>query len=200
MSQPKTLFQLAGVTPAPHALADSALLLIDMQREYRDGVLALPDVGPAAAQAAELLAKARAAGRPVIHVQHRGAGGSGGPFDVETDRFKILETLTPEAGEGLVEKSLPNSFAGTDLAERIAALGGKSLIVGGFMTHMCVSSTVRAALDLGVPCTVVAGACATRDLPDGAGGKVAADSLHRMEIAALSDRFAMIAERAAAIV
>ena len=60
------------------------------------------------------------------------------------------------------------------------------------MTHMCVSSTVRAAVDQGFGCTVVGGACATRDLPDGTGGAGAAVDLHRSELAARGDRFAVV--------
>jgi nicotinamidase-related amidase len=65
------------------------------------------------------------------------------------------------------------------------------------MTHMCVSSTARAALDLGYGCTVVGNACATRDLPDGHGGVVSAAELHRVELAALRDRFAVVVDGAA---
>jgi hypothetical protein len=53
------------------------------------------------------------------------------------------------------------------------------------MTHMCVSSTARAALD--------ADSCGTRDLPDGAGGIIDADTLHKTALAELADRFAIIA-------
>jgi nicotinamidase-related amidase len=57
---------------------------------------------------------------------------------------------------------------------------------------MCISATVRSALDHGYHCTVVADCCATRDLPDGLGGVVAAADVHRMELAALGDRFATV--------
>jgi nicotinamidase-related amidase len=60
------------------------------------------------------------------------------------------------------------------------------------MTHLCVSTTVRSALHYGFNPLVVANACATRDLPDGLGGTVPADSLHRAELAALGDRFAIV--------
>jgi HJR/Mrr/RecB family endonuclease len=40
----------------------------------------------------------------------------------------------------------------------------------------------------------VANCCATRDLSDGSGGVVAAADVHRMELAALRDRFAVIAK------
>lgn len=197
MTLPKTLLQMAGASPAPHPLAESALLLIDLQNEYRDGKLPLPGVEAAVGEAANLLEKARAAGRPVIHVRH--CGRVGGAFDPSTAAFSIVAELTPREGESIVDKTLPNAFAKTSLATTLEGLGVNKLIVAGFMTHMCVSSTVRAALDLGLGCTLVAAACATRDLPDGQGGVVAAAELQRAEMAALSDRFATIAADAAAI-
>jgi len=51
---------------------------------------------------------------------------------------------------------------------------------------------VRAALDLGYRSTVIANAAATRDLPDGHGGVVDAETLHRVELAGLADRFATV--------
>ncbi len=99
----------------------------------------------------------------------------------------------------MIEKGLPNAFAGTDLYDRLNRADLSHLLVAGFMTHMCVSSTVRAALDVGYRSTVVAAACATRVLPDGAGGTLSADQLHRAELAALADRFATIAPDVAAL-
>ncbi len=197
MSLPKTLLQMAGAPATPHPLAESALLLIDLQNEYRDGKLPLPGVQGAVEEAAALLARARAAGRPVIHVRH--CGRVGGAFDPSTAAFSLVAELTPRQGESVIDKTLPNAFAKTPLEATLRALGVTSLIVGGLMTHMCVSSTVRAALDLGFGCTVVADACATRDLPDGTGGVVSAADLHRAELAALSDRFAIVAKGAASL-
>ena len=62
------------------------------------------------------------------------------------------------------------------------------------MTHMRLSATVRAALDHGYRCTVVAAACSTRDLPDSRGGVVSAAAVHRANLAAQADRFAKIVE------
>ncbi len=190
MSEPKTLLQMAGVEPKPAAWDDSVLVMIDCQREYADGGLPLPGVDSALAAGARLLALARAQGAPVIHVQHQGK--PGGAFDPGGDMFALCAAVAAEAGETVVVKGLPNAFAGTDLADKLAASDRKSIIVAGFMTHMCVSSTARAALDQGYGCTVVADACATRDLPDGAGGVVTAAELHRAELAALADRFAVV--------
>lgn len=58
----------------------------------------------------------------------------------------------------------------------------------------------RAALDLGYGTIVAASACATRDLPDGQDGvAVGAGTLHRVELAALADRFAVIVPDSAAL-
>ena len=64
---------------------------------------------------------------------------------------------------------------------------------------MCLSATARAALDLGYRSTVVASAAATRDLPGFAGGVVAAEILHDAELAALADRFAVVARTVDAV-
>jgi hypothetical protein len=50
-------------------------------------------------------------------------------------------------------------------------------------------------LDLGYRATVAADATATRDLPDGAGGMIAADTVQRVALAELADRFAKVVPR-----
>lgn len=187
MTAPKTLLELAGRTPQPPQLKDSILILIDIQNEYLEGPIALPHAGPAVAKAADLLARARKAGAKVIHVAHK--GGKGSLFDREAHRGAIVDAVAPVAGEPVVEKPRPNSFSGTTLQDLVGA-PGPTLIFAGFMTHMCVSSTARAALDLGYPAAIAADACATRDLPKPGGGVIDAASLHTAELAALADRFA----------
>jgi len=197
MTMPKTLMQMVGAPSTPPPLDASAVVMIDCQREYADGGLPLPGIAAALDEGARLLALARQRGAPVIHVRHRGM--PGGLFDPESALFEICDVTAPAVGEAIVDKSKPNAFAETDLAERVRATGRDTLVIAGFMTHMCVSSTVRAALDQGFGCSVVGGACTTRDLPDGAGGVIRAADLHRAELAALADRFAIIVDDASAL-
>lgn len=190
--QPLTLLQMAGADLTPVPLSEAALVLIDCQNEYVDGRLALPGAGPALAEAGALLARARAAGTPVLHVVHQGA--PGGPFDPEGRSGAIADAVAAAEGEAVVRKRLPNAFAGTDLQALLGDTGRRQLLLVGFMTHMCVSATARAALDLGWRSTIVAAACATRALPDPLGGPaLAPEALHRAALAALADRFAIIA-------
>lgn len=191
MSSAKTLMQLAGIDLTPPRLGDSCLVLIDIQNEYLAGPLALPDASPAIARAAALLGRARDSGAVIIHIAHKGAPGS--LFDRGAERGAIVAPLAPRPGEIVIEKQLPNAFAGTELNAQLAATGRTELVLAGFMTHMCVSSTARAALDLGFRTTIDADSCATRDLPDGTGGTIAARLIHDVALAELSDRFAIIA-------
>lgn len=196
MSEPKTLLAMAGAPLEASKLSESALLLIDCQNEYVSGALALPAVGPALDEAAKVLALARQAGTPIIHVVHHGRPG-GGVFDPEGPSSKIAPQVAALEGEQQVIKALPNAFAGTDLDGIIKQTGRKELIIVGFMTHMCISATARVAMDLGYRSTIVGAATATRDLPGpGGDGVVLAEHIQRAELAALADRFAIIVNTA----
>jgi nicotinamidase-related amidase len=191
MTSPKTLLELAGADLTPPRLAESCLVLIDLQNEYRTGPLALPGAQAAITSATRLLARARERGAAIFHVAHKGK--PGGLFDRSAERGAIVDDLRPRTGEAVIEKTLPNAFAGTDLQSLLAATARSNVVLTGFMTHMCVSSTARAALDLGFRVTIDAKSCATRDLPDGRGGAIAASIVHDVALAELSDRFAIIA-------
>lgn len=191
MTEPKTLLQMAGASLTPPHLGEAVLVVVDAQGEYRDGKLPLDGIDAALDRVADLLARARAAGATVIHVAHKGRPGS--LFDRDAAGGAILARAAVAPGEAVVEKGLPNAFAGTDLESRLTQAGRRDVVLAGFMTHMCVSSTARAALDLGYRVTVAADATATRTLPDPMGGTpVPAAELQRAALAELADRFAIV--------
>jgi nicotinamidase-related amidase len=197
MNQPNaspTLRDIAGLRTSPSRLDDSVLIIVDAQKEYTEGVLPLPGVRAATEQIAHLLARARAAHTSVIHVVQHGRRG-GKICDPDEPFVAIFDELHPRAGEAVVVKSLPSSFKATTLEAEIKKTGRKNLIVVGFMTHMCVNSTVRDAAEAGYFCTVVASACATRHLPDGHGAMIPAEVVHAANLAALRDRFAVVVDQ-----
>jgi nicotinamidase-related amidase len=192
MNAPKTLLQMAGASNEPAPLSESVVVVIDVQNEYVEGRLPLANVDPALDRIAQLLKAARAAGAPVIHIVHRGR--AGGLFDPLGKLFQIHPKAAPAAGEKIIEKELPNAFAKTALHLALQATERKALVLAGFMTHLCVSATARAALDHGWKTTVVGDAAATRDLPDPMGGEtIPAETLHRAALAEIADRFALVA-------
>lgn len=190
MSENPTLRTLVGLPATPAPLAQSALVMVDLQTTYREGVMRLAGVEEALAQAQALLARARKAGIPIVHIRHD--AGVGTPYDVTAPIGQIAAEVAPQGDEPVVTKNYPSSFHATDLQDILArhgvAPGGKNnLILAGFMTHMCINSTARQAFNLGFAPTVVASATATRDLPG-----VAAPALQAASLAALDDLFAVV--------
>ena len=175
----------------PARLAEATLVIIDAQEEYWSGRLPLFGMAAAVERVGALLAVARAAGTPVILVVHRGR--TGGLFDPAAPNGAILADLQPLPGETVIEKGLPSAFAGTDLQEQLRLISRPGLLVAEFMTHMCVSTTARAALHVGYRVTVAADATATRALPDPLGGPaIGAAEVQRTALADLADRFAAV--------
>ncbi|AWU94430.1 cysteine hydrolase family protein [Azospirillum ramasamyi] len=193
----KTLRQIAGAPDTPSPLDKAVLVLIDLQREYTDGALRLSGVDAAVEKAAALLDLARASKVPVIHIVHHTAAGAP-VFDPTGPMAEIVPAVAPRDGEPVIVKRLANAFAGTDLQRVAGDTGRAEMIVAGFMTHNCVSSTVRSAVDHGWRVTVVASATATRDLPDGKGGVVPAAGIQRGVLTGLSDSLAVVVEDARA--
>lgn len=189
-----TLREISRLDPAPAVLADATLILIDLQNTYTRGVMELEGWDGALDAAGDLLARAREAGTPVIHVAHD--GGPGSPYDIREGIGGIHPRVAPVEGEPVVVKGAPNAFVGTDLAERVAATGRGDVVLAGFMTHMCVTFTSEGAFLGGLRPTVVADACATRTLRSPA-GEVPAEQLHAAALATIGDLYGVVVPTAA---
>jgi nicotinamidase-related amidase len=189
MTRP-TLRELASLPVKPVRLADSALVLIDCQKTYTQGVMELEGVQAALDETAELLERARTAGIPIIHIQH--SDGPGSLYDIDGETGAIVDAVAPRGDEPVVVKQFPNSFVQTDLDQRLKAVNASNLVLAGFMTHMCVNSTARGAFNLGYAPTVVAAATATRSLAGPDGQAVPAAALQAASLAGLADLFAVV--------
>jgi len=193
-----TLRELTGMTATPSSIADSALVLIDCQQTYREGVMQLTGVEPALEEAASLLRRFRQAGRPVIHIMHD--AGPGTPYDVSAPIGQIADMVAPLPGETIIVKKFPSAFEQTELDAELKRHGIKSVVYIGFMTHVCVNSTTRASFNRGYANTVVANATATRTIPNPATGEdMPAAQLHNASLSALGDIFAVVVPRASDI-
>jgi nicotinamidase-related amidase len=183
------------MTSDPAPISKSALVLIDCQQTYRDGIMQLVDVEPALEEAAVLLKRFRDAGRPVIHIMHD--AGPGTPYDVTAPIGQIADPVAPVAGEIVIIKKLPSAFEQTALDAELKKLDVENVVYVGFMTHMCVNSTARASFNRGYANTVVAGATATRSIPNAASGAdLPAAQLQDASLSALADMFAVVVPHA----
>ncbi|MFD7553213.1 MULTISPECIES: isochorismatase family protein [unclassified Streptomyces] len=181
-----TLRDVIGLDNALPRLADTTLVLIDFQNTYRTGVMALEGAEEALAAGARLLAAARAAGIPVVHVADAG-------YDIDSELGAISPEVAPLEGEPVVVKGVPDAFHGTDLEKTLRELGaGQDLVLAGFMTHMCVAFTAQGAFNRGFRPTVVAEATATRSLAASDGTALPAAALQTAALVTIGDVFGLV--------
>jgi len=168
------------------------LLLVDIQNDYFPGG-AMELVGsPAAGSNAErLLLAFRRKGLPIVHIQHISTRTSATFFLPNTIGAELHSCVKPTAGEVVFQKNFPNSFRGTPLLEHLRALNATQLVIAGMMTHMCIDTTTRAAVDLGFECVLASDACATRSLSLG-DVSVSAENVQAAFLAALNGSFATV--------
>jgi nicotinamidase-related amidase len=170
----------------------TALLLVDIQREYFPGG-AVPLEGPieAAVQARKLLAHFRYNHLPAVFIQHVCAGPEATSFVPGTPGVSLYTSIHPLPGEAVIRKHYPNAFRDTNLLELLRTDEVSRLVICGMMTHMCVDATTRAACDDGFACIIAADACATRDLAY-AGETVPAAMVQRAFLAALNGTYGRV--------
>ncbi|MFK8402975.1 cysteine hydrolase family protein [Pseudomonas sp. BGr12] len=71
----------------------------------------------------------------------------------------LIDELRPLADEPVIDKPGYSAFAYTDLDLLLRRRGIGHLVLCGVTTEVCVSSTQRAAVELGYACTLVSDAC-----------------------------------------
>lgn len=182
----------AAAPSTPAAPPDTALVIIDIQQFYFEGGR-LQLVGPveAAAKARQMLEGFRARGWPVVHVQHLAKSMAAADPVCPDPQYRIRPEVMPLAGEKVVGKHSVSSFRNTDLEAWLRERGIRKLVLCGMQTHMCLEGAARAAADLGFEVTVIADACATRDLEYG-GVKVPAAGVHASTLATLDGNYATV--------
>lgn len=181
----------ADPAPLPIDPARSALIIIDMQRDFlepggfgealgNDVALLAAAIGPCRA----MLDAARAAGMLVIHTREghrpdltdappakvlRGAPslriGDPGPMGRILIRGEpghgIIPALAPIDGEPVIDKPGKGAFYATELEPMLRHRGIDALLVAGVTTEVCVHTTIREANDRGFRCVALADACAS---------------------------------------
>ncbi|ROQ67935.1 nicotinamidase-related amidase [Streptomyces sp. 840.1] len=192
MSVSTSLRDVIGLDNTLPRLGAATLLMIDFQNTYRSGVMALEGSEAALAAGARLLAAAREAGTPVIHIVND--GGKGGPYDIRAEIGAISPEVAPVEGESVVVKQFPDAFRDTDLEKVLRGRGaGPDLVLAGFMTHMCVTFTAQGAFNHGYRPTVVAEATATRSLTAPDGEVLPAAALQAAALTTVADLFGTVA-------
>jgi nicotinamidase-related amidase len=138
----------------------TALLIIDAQNVFFDGPDGQPvhQAGAVLVNLTALVQRARAAGVPVIYIQHEDED-----LMKPEPNWQLHPDLTPEPDEPVVEKTRPDAFFQTGLDALLKERGVDHLVIAGNQTDFCINATCRAAQALGYRVTLAADAHGTYD-------------------------------------
>jgi nicotinamidase-related amidase len=153
---------------------NTALLVIDLQNEYRaNGAYPVESYDAILANAAAVIAAARATQVPVIHVQawaddkaqrdypllHDGLAEEFRSAVPDSDGAAMCSEVAPLPGETLIRKPWPSAFRDTDLKNVLARSGIDNLIAFGVWSDSCVRASVLDAVFAGYHVWLVKDAC-----------------------------------------
>jgi len=117
------------------------------------------DAAGVVARTAVMVDRARAAGAPVIWVQHEEPGLVRG-----TPGWELPAELVPAVGEPRIFKRYRDAFAGdTGLGARVEETGATRLVVAGAQSDYCVRTTAQSAAATGYSVTLVSDCHTTED-------------------------------------
>ncbi len=167
-----------------------AIIVVDLQNDYfPGGRFPLVGVNEAAANAARVIAAARAAGDLVVHIRHEFTAPDAPFFAPGSTGAEINPVVQNREGGPVIVKNFINSFRETALKSVLDAGDIEEVVIVGAMSHMCIDGITRAAVDFGYKAIVVHDACATRDLSF-ADVTVPAAQVHAAFMAALGFAYA----------
>ncbi len=137
-------------------MAKEALLIIDMLNDFvhQGAPLEVPETRKIIPVIKREIGEARREGRPVIYVCDTHA-----PDDKEFSKFgwpahavrgtegaQVIEELSPQSGDIIVEKTTYSGFYKTRLEDVLKDLGVKGLRLTGCVTHICILFTASDAV------------------------------------------------------
>jgi nicotinamidase-related amidase len=173
-------------------MSKTALILVDIQNDYFEGGdWPVANMQAVADNAARLLDHARAQGDLVIHIRHEMPSEAAPFFKPGSTGAEINTTVAPIGDEPVIQKARPNSFAGTDLLDRLQIAGVEAVVICGAMSQMCIDATTRAAVDFGFQVSVVQDACGAKEMSFG-GVNLTAEQVHAAFMAPLAMSYAQV--------
>jgi nicotinamidase-related amidase len=169
----------------------TALLVIDMQMEMTHRTEAGRDRANPDAERhiADLLSLFRSRGLPVIHVHHDEPGT---PVAFGQPGGEVMPCAAPVPGETVLVKSRSSAFSGTWLDAHLGENGIDRLVLVGAVAGFCITSTTRAASDLGHAVILPGNALIGFDVPRGDGSRIPAAQVLDVTLALLGSDFARV--------
>ena len=174
-----------------------ALIVIDAQNEFSaKGERAVPNHTAAIRAIHARVEHARLSGDPIAWIQHFNRPTESRAFAPGSWGAELSSGLGPREGcvdEMLFTKDVYGAFTGTDLEAWLREQQVTQVLLVGFFTHMCVSTTAREALVRNFEVVVDPDATGARGLEHEGLGMQSADEVRRTAILQLANMGVTIA-------
>ncbi len=172
--------------------SNAVLLIIDVQKGFDDTSHWGKRNNPQAEDnIARILGMWRQVGKPVVHIKHNSIE-KNSPLRPGQAGNEFRDSVMPQPGEHVEEKTVNSAFIGTGLEKYLRANGYDTLVIVGLTTDHCVSTSTRMAGNLGFNAYLVADATATFDKTGFDGKLYPAEELHACNLASLNEEFAIV--------
>lgn len=169
----------------------AALVIVDFQKGIDDPAWGRRNNPEAEERASDLLEKWRELGWPIVHVQHLSTEPQS-PYRPGQSGCDFKETLSPHAGEMVIQKRTNNAFIDTGLQASLRDRSVTDVIIVGVLLHNSVDATVRMSGNLGFQTWLVEDATASVDLLDLQGRHWPAEDVHAISLAQLNGEYAQV--------
>jgi nicotinamidase-related amidase len=155
-----------------------ALLVIDVQNEYFSGLLPITHPKGHLTNILRSMDAAAAHAIPTVVIQHTFPQPDKPFFQRGTPQWELHPEVLARPHDLLIEKNLPGSFTGTALESWLRAQEIETVVIAGYMTHMCCDTTARQAVHRNFTVEFLSDATGTLPLSNEA-GEVSAEELQR---------------------
>lgn len=175
-----------------------ALIVIDVQNEFSArGQRPVPGHDAALAAISRQVEKARAAGHPIAWIRHHNKSTESPAFIPGTWGAEYSTGFGPKQGAATeVEfvKDVYGAFTGTQIGPWLLDLGVREVLIVGFYTHGCVSTTSREAIMAGLDVFLDPAATGACDMEHPVLGSLSANEVRRSAILQLINMGAVLVD------
>lgn len=174
----------------------TAFIIIDVQNEFSEkGKRPVPDHLVIIDAIKSIIEIARQNKNPIAWVKHYNLPTESSAFIPGTWGSEFVDGLSPQiadTNEKLFEKNVYGAFTGTEIGSWLTSLSVDKVVIMGFYTHGCVSTTAREAIMKGLEVYIDPETTGTCALDHPLLGALSATENHRAALLQLENMGAVI--------
>lgn len=176
-----------------------ALIVIDVQNEFsKDGLRPVPDHAAILSIIHQHVEDARENGYPIAWIRHHNLPSESPAFIPGSWGAEFSPGFGPKLSaskEVEFQKNVYGAFTGTKVGDWLSQLDVTEILVAGFYTHGCVSTTCREAIMAGLEVVLDPDATGACDMEHARLGRMKAEEVRRSALLQLANMGARISTR-----